>query len=186
MVSDAVRRLLHFCFVHNWGTLTMPTGWSRVMRVKNRLMLPYLASIGLVLQMAGSGASAQNAPDQQNPRTQTCDQVEATYGIFTELKVPALRDAFTTGRGHFGTAPRAREDQPAKDPGSSFKNGAEWVSNILIPAIEQGNAELQPENVAFQLDLNLDPRSTNHAHADFWLAEMGEGQRAQGPRYSIN
>jgi len=102
------------------------------------------------------------------------------------LKVPALRDAFTTGRGHFGTAPRAREDQSAKGPGSSFKNGAEWVSNILIPAIEQRNAELQPENVAFQLDLNLDPRSTNHAHADFWLAEMGEGQRAQGPRYSIN
>src|SRR5215208_2457541 len=74
MVSDAVRRLLHFCFVHNWGTLTMPTGWSRVMRSKNRLMLPYLASIGLVLQMAGSGASAQNAPDQQNPRTQTAPQ----------------------------------------------------------------------------------------------------------------
>ena len=100
--------------------------------------------------------------------------------------MPALRDAFTAGRGCFGTAPRVCEDQSAKDPGSSFKDGAEWVNNILIPAIEQGNAELQPENVAFQLDHNLDPRSTNHAHADFWLAEMGEGQRAPGPRYSIN
>ena len=49
-------------------------GLSRVMRNRNRLMLPYLASIGLVLQMAGSGASAQNAPDQQNPRTQTAPQ----------------------------------------------------------------------------------------------------------------
>jgi hypothetical protein len=37
-----------------------------------------------------------------------------------------------------------------------------------------------------QLDLNLDPRSTNHAHADFWLSELGEGQRAVGPKYSVN
>ena len=52
--------------------------------------------------------------------------------------------------------------------------GRDRVSNILIPAIEQGNAELQPENVAFQLDLNLDPRSSNHAHADFWLRRLVE------------
>jgi len=52
----------------------MPTGSSRVMPSKSRLMLSYLASIGLVLQMAGSGAFAQNAPDQQNPRTQTAPQ----------------------------------------------------------------------------------------------------------------
>ena len=48
-----------------------------------------------------------------------------------------------------------------------------------------GNAELEPEHVAFQLDLNLDARSTNHAHADFW-SEIKEGQSAGGPRYSIN
>jgi hypothetical protein len=39
------------------------------------------------------------------------------------------------------------------------------------------NAELQPVHIAFQLD---------HAHADFWLSERGEGQRAVGPKYSVN
>lgn len=67
-----------------------------------------------------------------------------------------------------------------------FRDGAEWVRQVLVPAIEQGNAELHGVDVAFQLDLNLDPRSTNHAHADFWLSELGEGQRAVGPKYSIN
>ena len=69
---------------------------------------------------------------------------------------------------------------------STFQNGAEWVRRILIPVIERGNPDLEPEHVAFQLDLNLDPRSTNHAHADFWLSETGEGQRAVGPKHSIN
>ena len=55
-----------------------------------------------------------------------------------------------------------------------------------VPAIDRANAELQPVHIAFQLDLNLDPRSTNHAHADFWLSELGEGQRAVGPKYSVN
>jgi hypothetical protein len=41
-------------------------------------------------------------------------------------------------------------------------------------------------HIAFQLDLNLDPRSANHPHADFWLSERGEGQRAVGPKYSVN
>jgi hypothetical protein len=31
------------------------------------------------------------------------------------------------------------------------------VRDVLVPAIARGNAELEPENVAFQLDLNLDP-----------------------------
>jgi hypothetical protein len=57
---------------------------------------------------------------------------------------------------------------------------------VLIPAISEGNAELEPEHVGFQLDLNLDSRSTNHAHADFWLSEIKEGQRSVGPKYSIN
>ena len=67
-----------------------------------------------------------------------------------------------------------------------FQADAEWVRQVLVPAIDQGNTDLQPMHVAFQLDVNLDPRSTNHAHADFWLTEMGEGQRAVGPKYSIN
>jgi hypothetical protein len=67
-----------------------------------------------------------------------------------------------------------------------FQAGAEWVRRILVPAIDRGNTDLQPVHVAIQLDLNLDPRSTNHAHADFWLTETGEGQRAVGPKYSIN
>lgn len=32
----------------------------------------------------------------------------------------------------------------------------------------------------------LPARSTNHAHADFWLSERGEGQRAVGSKYSVN
>jgi len=96
--------------------------------------------------------------------------------------VPALRDAFIDGRSRSGAA---GDGQPAKHA-VSFQSGADWVSRILIPGIEQANAELQAEGVAFLLDLNLDPRSTNHAHADFWLAELCEGQRAQDPRYSIN
>jgi hypothetical protein len=55
-----------------------------------------------------------------------------------------------------------------------------------VPAIDRANAELQPVHIAFQLDFNLDLRSTNHAHADFWLSERGEGQRAVGPKYSVN
>jgi hypothetical protein len=95
--------------------------------------------------------------------------------------VPALRDAFTRGRLRPGAA-----GQTAEHAASPFQNGAEWVQDVLAPAIERGNAELRPENVAFRLDLNLDPRSTNHAHADFWLSEMGEGQGVVGPKYSIN
>jgi hypothetical protein len=59
----------------------------------------------------------------------------------------------------------------------------EWVRNFLVPAIEQGNSELQQHRVAIRLELNLDSRSTNHAHADFWFVET-EGQ--EGPKYSIN
>jgi hypothetical protein len=102
------------------------------------------------------------------------------------LKVPALRDAFISGRRHSRIDPKAGKDQTAKHKASSFQNGAEWVRDVLVPAIECGNAELAPENVAFRLDLNLDPRSTNHAHADVWLTELGEGERAAGPKYSIN
>jgi hypothetical protein len=64
-----------------------------------------------------------------------------------------------------------------------FGRGVEWVRNFLVPAVEQGNSELQQHHIAIRLDLNLDRRSTNHAHADFWFTETG-GQ--EGPKYSIN
>jgi hypothetical protein len=92
-----------------------------------------------------------------------------------------VRDAFTHGLSHF-RGPVSLEAGSA----SAFQNGAAWVVQVLVPAIEQGNAELDPEHVAFRLDLNLDPQSTNHPHADFWLAEFDDGRRAQGLRYSIN
>jgi len=96
------------------------------------------------------------------------------------LIVSAVRDAFTRGRGHFGGPAR-----PGIGLTSAFQNGAAWVARVLVPAIEQGNAELEPERAALRLDLNLDPHSTNHAHAEFWLAEL-DGRRAQGLRYSTN
>jgi hypothetical protein len=95
--------------------------------------------------------------------------------------VSAVRDAFTRGWSH-SRGPAS----PRAGPASAFQNGAAWVAQVLVPAIEQANAELEPEHVAFRLDLNLDPQSTNHAHADFWLAELDDGRRAPGLRYSIN
>jgi hypothetical protein len=104
-----------------------------------------------------------------------------------EPTVPALRDAFMNGREWAGERRKAAGGPEADHPSApTFQAGAEWVRRVLVPAIERANTELQPVDVAFKLDLNLDPRSTNHAHADFWLSELGEGQRAVGPKYSIN
>lgn len=104
-----------------------------------------------------------------------------------EPTVPALRDAFMNGREWAGERRKAAGGPEADHPSApTFQAGAEWVRRVLVPAIERANTELQPVDVAFRLDLNLDPRSTNHAHADFWLSELGEGQRAVGPKYSIN
>jgi hypothetical protein len=91
-----------------------------------------------------------------------------------------LRDALKRGNDH------ARNTHDPDTRAHAFQDGAHWVQQVLIPAITEGNAELEPEHVGFQLDLNLDSRSTNHAHADFWVSEIKEGQRAVGPRYSIN
>ena len=98
----------------------------------------------------------------------------------------ALRDAFMNGRERAGARSKTADGPQAEHPASTFGDGAEWVRRVLVPAIDRGNAELQPLHIAFQLDLNLDPRSTNHAHADFWLSERGEGQRAVGSKYSVN
>jgi hypothetical protein len=100
--------------------------------------------------------------------------------------VPGLRDAFMNGRERAGERSKTADGPQAEHPSSTFGDGAEWVRRVLVPAIDRANAELQPVHIAFQLDLNLDPRSTNHAHADFWLSELGEGQCAVGPKYSVN
>jgi hypothetical protein len=106
----------------------------------------------------------------------------APYRVCRGITVSDLRHAFTSARG--GTLSRDREDDT--NAGSPFDRGAEWVRKVLVPAIERGNAELQPEHIAFGTDLNLDSRSTNHPHADFWLTTLGEGERAVGARYSLN
>ena len=98
--------------------------------------------------------------------------------------MPAFRDAFNEGKRRAGARPTPLEG--TGEPVSPFQAGVEWVRRVLLPAIDLGNTELEPDHVAFQIDLNLDHRSTNHPHADFWLTELGEGQRAVGPKYSIN
>ena len=93
-----------------------------------------------------------------------------------------LQDAFKRGKND---QPHNRSNiVDADTPAHAFQDGVHWVRRVLIPAITEGNTEL--EHVAFQIDLNLDPRSTNHAHADFWLSEIKEGRREVGRRYSIN
>jgi hypothetical protein len=65
-----------------------------------------------------------------------------------------------------------------------FGRGAAWVETILIPTIRQAAFTLEAHGVTIRLDTNLDRRSTNHAHADFWLATKDNS--IQGPKYSIN
>ena len=89
-----------------------------------------------------------------------------------------IGEAFLNARGDAELRPE-KGDTGAQE----FGRGVEWVRNFLIPAVEHGNSELQQDHVAIRLDLNLDRRSTNHAHADFWFIET-EGQ--EGPKYSIN
>ena len=98
----------------------------------------------------------------------------------------ALSDALVSGRDHPRPDPIAHADPAPGQVDHLFASGAAWVREVLVPAIERGNAELQPENIAIRLDLNLDPRSTNHAHADFWLTETREGERPVGAKCSIN
>ena len=55
---------------------------------------------------------------------------------------------------------------------------------MLMPGIQQAAAALETHGVTIRLDTNLDRQSTNHAHADFWLATKDDS--IQGPKYSIN
>ncbi len=93
-----------------------------------------------------------------------------------------ISDAFLAGRNQAGGT---REDQAKAD---TFQLGADWVEKVLKPAVEQADAELRPHGVGVRLDMNLDRRSTNHAHADFWLlqTQTASGQSYDGPKHSIN
>src|SRR6266478_997480 len=95
-----------------------------------------------------------------------------------EVLMQTIGEAVLSARGDAKLRPE-KYDTGAKE----FGRGVEWVRNLLVPAVEQGNSELQEHHIAIRLDLNLDRRSTNHAHADFWFIETG-GQ--EGPKYSIN
>ena len=93
-----------------------------------------------------------------------------------------ISDAFLAGRKQ---ASGTRNDQTKAD---TFQFGVDWVEYVLKPAVEQADAELRPHGVGVRLDTNLDRRSTNHAHADFWLlqTQTASGQSYDGPKHSIN
>lgn len=94
-----------------------------------------------------------------------------------------VQDAFVAGRG--AQTPGRAEGDAAP---SAFDRGVGWAREVLLPAIEQANAELGAHGVQFRVDTNLDPRSTGHAHVDFWIAPTGEqsGGSPHGLRHSIN
>ena len=73
------------------------------------------------------------------------------------------------------------------DKRASFETGVHWVQTVLLPAIKKANGELHRHGTLIRHELNLDHRSTNHAHADFWLSEKDSSkQTPEGPKYSLN
>lgn len=93
-----------------------------------------------------------------------------------------ISDSFLAGRR------RTEATRPEQAKSDAFQVGVDWVERILKPAVAEADEALRPHGVGVRLDLNLDRSSTNHAHADFWLAQTGtaSGQSYDGPRYSIN
>ncbi len=92
-----------------------------------------------------------------------------------------ISDAFLAGRKRAG---ETRADQTKPD---AFQIGVDWVETVLKPAVGEADAALRPHGVSVRLDLNLDRRSTNHAHADFWLVQTqtASGQSYDGPKHSV-
>ncbi|NVO16587.1 MAG: hypothetical protein HXX10_21375 [Rhodoplanes sp.] len=93
-----------------------------------------------------------------------------------------IQDAFLAGRNQQDQGQAARVV-------SGFEAGTEWARTVLLPAIENANADLAQAHVTFRVDTNLDPHSTNHAHVDFWLVPLGgepAGGAPHGIRHSIN
>jgi len=91
--------------------------------------------------------------------------------------------AFLAGRGR-AEKPLNKDKQHA----DRFQQGAAWVETVLVPAVKRANEEMQGSGAALRLDLNLDHRSTNHPHCDFWFVQTDcpSGQTYDGPKYSIN
>src|SRR5258708_14763884 len=88
-------------------------------------------------------------------------------------------DALLSGQRRAQQAGRNSNSRP-----DTFGRGAEWVETMLVPSIQQAASALEAHGVTIRLDTNLDRQSTNHAHADFWMATQDNS--LQGPKYSIN
>src|ERR1700720_4313902 len=88
-------------------------------------------------------------------------------------------DALLSGQRRAQQAGRKSHSRP-----DTFGRGAAWVETMLVPSIHQAASALEVHGVTIRLDTNLDRKSTNHAHADFWLATKDNS--TQGPKYSIN
>ena len=88
-------------------------------------------------------------------------------------------DALLSGQRRAQQAGRKSHSRP-----DTFGRGAAWVETMLVPSIHQAASVLEAHGVTIRLDTNLDRKSTNHAHADFWLATKDNS--LQGPKHSIN
>ena len=88
-------------------------------------------------------------------------------------------DALLSGQRRAQQAGRKSHSRP-----DTFGRGAAWVETMLVPSIHQAASVLAAHGVTIRLDTNLDRKSTNHAHADFWLATKDNS--LQGPKHSIN
>lgn len=94
-----------------------------------------------------------------------------------------IAHALFAGRDHAEKSVNKDEQQA-----DQFQRGAAWVEAILVPAVKQANEEMKVSAAALRLVLNLDRRSTNHPHCDFWFVQTDSpsGQSYDGPKYSIN
>ena len=88
-------------------------------------------------------------------------------------------DALLSGQRRAQQAGRKSHSRP-----DTFGRGAAWLETMLVPSIHQAASVLEGHGVTIRLDTNLDRKSTNHAHADFWLATKDNS--LQGPKHSIN
>jgi hypothetical protein len=88
-------------------------------------------------------------------------------------------DALLSGQRRAQQAGQKSNSRP-----DTFGRGAAWVETMLIPSMNQAATALAAHGVTIRLDTNIDRKSTNHAHADFWLATKDNS--LQGPKHSIN
>ena len=86
-------------------------------------------------------------------------------------------DAFLAGRNRADKTPKKDEQE-----NGAFQRGVEWVETVLVSAVKWADGEMSGSGAALRLDLNLDRRSTNHPHCDFWFVQTGcpSGQSYDG------